>query len=50
MADKQRELPAIIECAHHFIFTTESANEVEAVINAYKNNLPADRPVRRIGV
>ena len=50
MADKLRELPAESECARHFIFTTESANDAAAVINAYKNGLPADRPVRRIGV
>ena len=50
MADKQRELLPESECARHFIFTTETAEKVAQVINAYKNNSPANRPVRRIGV
>lgn len=50
MADKERDLPSIDECTRHFIFTTESSVEVSSVIEAYKNNSPADRPVRRIGV
>ena len=50
MADKQRELLPENECARHFIFTVETASEAAAVIEAYKNNSPAARPVRRMGV
>jgi putative protease len=50
MADKQRDLFPESECARHFIFTTETADEVAEVIRAYENSSPAERPVRRIGV
>ncbi len=46
MADKADTLP---ETASHFIFTTESADEVKIIINAYKTSAPAAFNVRRIG-
>ncbi len=48
MADRQ-DILAVLSCrAHHFIFTTENEDRIEFVIDAYKNGLPADFPVRRI--
>ena len=50
VADKQRELPSEDECARHFIFSTETALEAEAVITSYINNTPSATPIRRLGV
>ena len=50
VADKQRELPSEESCARHFIFSCETADEADAVISSYKNNTPASRPIRRLGV
>ena len=48
MADRQ-DILAVLSCrAHHFIFTTENEDRIKFVIDAYKNGLPADFPVRRI--
>ncbi len=46
MADKA--LPDTL--SHHYIFTVESADEAERVIEAYKNHTPPQSPVRRVGV
>ncbi len=48
MADRQAELERFGLSAGHFIFTTESAEEIKKVINAYKMSLPANFDVRRI--
>ena len=48
MADKRRELSAAGITGGHFIFTTETANEVKEILNAYKNGTPPKGAVRRI--
>ena len=48
MADRQAELERFGISAGHFIFTTESREEIKKVIAAYKNFSPADFDVRRI--
>ena len=48
MADRQAELKRFGLTAGHFIFTTESAEDIRGVINAYKMSLPASFEVRRI--
>ena len=48
MADKQEELYRSGLSATHFIFTTESREEIERVIRAYKKNTPPRGEVRRI--
>ena len=47
MGDKQTDIPT----RHHFIFTTENAGEVKAVINAFrqKRPFPLDGQFRRMG-
>ena len=50
VADKQRDLPPEDKLSRHFIFSTETKDEVLAIINSYKNSTPADGPIRRIGV
>ncbi len=49
MGDRQNELRGI--ASHHFIFTTESADEIRAVISAYKNGkpFPLSYQMRRMG-
>lgn len=50
MADRETDLKSAKVTNRHFIFSTESANEVDEVINAYKNNSPAKegQKIRRI--
>ena len=48
MADKQNELSRAGVTNQVFLFTTETAQEVDNIINRYKNNLTADTPIRRI--
>lgn len=48
MADKQKELDMNGIRGRHFVFTTESAAECAAVINAYKNGLAANYQIKRI--
>ncbi len=50
VADRQGELLPDRILTRHFIFTTESAEEAVAVIEAYKNGSAADYPIRRLGV
>ncbi len=40
MADKKSELLRVGLCMQHFIFTTETKEEAQTVINAYKNGTP----------
>ncbi len=46
MADKQGELAKARVSMKHFIFTTETAREADAVIKAYKTNHPPENPAR----
>jgi len=48
MADKRRELAAAGIVGGHFIFTTETANEVQEVLSSYQNGTPPKGAVRRI--
>lgn len=48
MADKQNKLDAVGADVWHFMFTTENADEVNAVVSAYKNGDAAKVPIRRI--
>ncbi len=48
MSDKQSVLAANGITAQHFLFTVESADEVERVIAAYKKGAALPYPVRRI--
>ncbi len=48
MSDKQDVLAASGITAQHFLFTVESAAEVEKVISAYKKGTALPYPVRRI--
>ncbi len=48
MSDKQSALAASGITAQHFLFTVESADEVERVIAAYKKGTALPYPVRRI--
>lgn len=48
MADKKSALAALAPFARHFLFTTESPAEVEAILNAYEKGTPAKTPIRRI--
>ena len=48
MADKRCELAAAGITGGHFIFTTESASEIKAILSSYKNGTPPKGPVRRI--
>ena len=49
IADKKADLDSF--SAEHYIFTTESVDEVEAVVAAYRSGkgAPAGVPIRRIG-
>ena len=49
MADEQDKLTKYRAGRHHFIFSTETPREVDEVIRAYQNALPAKGQVRRIG-
>ena len=48
MSDRPIELQKANIINQHFIFTTETAKEVDEVIFAYKNHTPLDEAVRRI--
>lgn len=48
MADKLHELQSRGLVMHHYIFTTETRNDVDKIINAYKKSSPPTIPVRRI--
>ena len=48
MADKMRDIESKGIIMHHYIFTTETQNEVRAIINAYKKGTPPSVSVRRI--
>lgn len=48
MADKRDVPDKIGACRRHFIFSTETKNEVDGVISAYKAEKPAAYPIRRI--
>ncbi len=48
MADKRAELARAGVTMEHFIFSTETAHEVDAIIEAYKKNSPANFACRRI--
>ncbi len=49
MADRQSELDSSGIVAEHLIFTTESAQEIAAVMASYKKHAPLGIDVRRIG-
>ena len=49
-ADWQAKLSEAGLQAEHFIFSTETASEVDAVIEAYSDQAVSDKPFRRIGV
>ena len=53
MADKQDELLRAGVRVNHFLFTTESAEDIKRVIKSYRNRLPYQTiqgaPMRRIG-
>lgn len=48
MSDKQRELEAAMVTDRHFLFTVESSDEVDRVIENFKSGRASDVPVRRI--
>lgn len=48
MADRKDKLRAVGAHAWHFMFTTETAKEVDGVIRAYKNEETASYPKRRL--
>ena len=48
MADRQAELEKYGIKNRHFIFTVESAEEVDRVISAHESGRHADFPVRRM--
>jgi putative protease len=48
MADKQDELDRANILDRHFIFTVESADEVDRVVECFKKKLPLPEKVRRI--
>ena len=48
MADKKADLSRSNVAFEHFVFTTETKNDVKNVILAYKNAAPATSAVRRI--
>ena len=50
MGDKPDEISGRIN-AHHFIFTTESAREIESIVRAFKEkrSFPLDGQFRRMG-
>lgn len=48
MSDRQSELDAAGITDRHFLFTVETANEVDSVVDAYVSREPLDEKVRRI--
>ena len=48
MADKKADLSRSNVAFEHFVFTTETKNDVKSIILAYKNSTPAPSAVRRI--
>lgn len=50
MADKRAELVSARISSEHFIFSVESADEVDSIIDAYRNGVcaPRDMKIRRI--
>lgn len=48
MADKPEKLSTAGADVHHFMFTTENAKEVDAVIASYKRQIEAKFPIRRL--
>ena len=48
MADRQNELDRAGISMRHFIFSDESASEVDSIIDCYKNQKPYGKPVRRM--
>ena len=48
MSDRQDRLLAAGITGGHFLFTTETAEEVDRVLNAFRDQLPLPHPVRRI--
>ena len=48
MADKQDVTEKIGACRHHFIFSSETKKETDAVIEAHEKEFPASYPIRRI--
>ena len=48
MSDRQDELERAIILDRHFIFTVESADEVDRVVECFKKKLPLPEKVRRI--
>ncbi|MBR7181243.1 MAG: hypothetical protein IKD28_00470, partial [Clostridia bacterium] len=48
MSDKQGELAAARIVGGHYLFTVESAAEVDAVIAAYRDRVPLVGKMRRI--
>ena len=48
MSDRTRELDRAGITNRHFIFSVETARQIDAVINAYKNGTPLSIQVRRI--
>ena len=48
MSDKQADLQRAGITGGHFIFTTETATEVQEIINAYREGMPLRGNVRRI--
>ncbi len=49
MTDRRTDLERAHLSSHHFLFSTESPREVDAVVNAWKNGTVLPFPVRRIG-
>ena len=50
MGDKQDELKRYRILHHHFIFSVETAAEIQRVLAAYREGRPLEKSVRRIGV
>ncbi len=48
MADRSDVTDKIGADRHHFIFSVETKNDVNSVIEAYENSTPASCPIRRI--
>ena len=49
MGDKKEDLNRANIAHRHFIFTNESASEIDAVIRAYTDGAALSSEVRRIG-
>ena len=48
MSDRQDRLLAAGIKGGHFLFTTETPEEVDRVLNAFREQIPLPHPVRRI--